>query len=68
MQDAGRKTPEKAISEEFLRRLQSEAFVQHSVHDVQLPIPGRNRPQGFAPNLPAKDWSNVLYFKGAEYY
>jgi hypothetical protein len=32
-------------------RLHCEVFVQHSVHDVQLPIPGSNLPQGMPPNL-----------------
>jgi hypothetical protein len=47
-----------------IARLRLEVFVQHSVHDVQLPVPGQYLPQGSARNHPAKDWPNVLYIKG----
>ncbi len=49
-------------------RLLIEVFVQHSVHDVQLPVPGLYRQQGSARNHPAKDWPNVLYIKGRGAY
>jgi hypothetical protein len=48
----------------IIARLRTEVFVQHSVHDVQLPIPGQHLLQGLAQNHPAKDWPNVLYIKG----
>ena len=58
----------KGSQRRILVRLQSEVFVRHTVHDVQLPVQGATMGNGVTHILPAKIWSNVLYFKGGEPY
>jgi hypothetical protein len=45
-----------------IARPRNGVFVQHSVHDVQLPVPDRTT-LGATLILPIRDWSNVRILK-----
>jgi hypothetical protein len=58
----------KSNQRRIIARLRTEVFVQHSVHDVQLPIQGLYRQRFFSPQPPDKGLAECTLSKGMEAY